>query len=117
MTASPATRTGQHAPASQSHVASLDEIRSCFPALARIHNGLPVAYFDGPGGTQVPLGVTEAMSDYLLHHNANTAWAYPTSEETDAMLAAAYSSSHTKRRDPSIQKPRRNPSSPTVALM
>ena len=89
MTASPATHAGQRAPTSQSHVASLEEIRSRFPALARIHNGFPVAYFDGPGGTQVPLSVTEAMSDYLLHHNANTAWAYPTSEETDAMLAAA----------------------------
>ena len=29
------------------------------------------------------------MADYLLHHNANTHWAYPTSVETDAALAAA----------------------------
>lgn len=65
------------------------EIRSFFPALERIHNGLPVAYFDGPGGTQVPRQVAEAMTDYLYHHNANTHWAYPTSEETDAALAAA----------------------------
>jgi len=48
-----------------------------------------VAYFDGPGGTQVPQAVVDAMSDYLLHHNANTHWAYPTSIETDAALAAA----------------------------
>lgn len=65
------------------------EIRSFFPALKRIHNGHPVAYFDGPGGTQVPRQVAEAMTDYLYHHNANTHWAYPTSEETDAALAAA----------------------------
>lgn len=64
-------------------------IRARFPALARRHNGHPVAYFDGPGGTQVPQSVVDAMADYLLHHNANTHWAYPTSEETDAMLAAA----------------------------
>jgi cysteine desulfurase family protein (TIGR01976 family) len=29
------------------------------------------------------------MTDYLLHHNANTAWAYPTSIETDEMIAAS----------------------------
>ena len=65
------------------------EIRQHFPALARIHNGHPVAYFDGPGGTQVPRAVVDAMSDYLLHHNANTHWAYPTSDETDAIIASA----------------------------
>jgi cysteine desulfurase family protein (TIGR01976 family) len=68
---------------------SLDEIRAQFPALLRRHNGAPVAYFDGPGGTQVPQSVVTAMADYLLHHNANTHWAYPTSIETDAALAAA----------------------------
>ncbi len=71
------------------HAASLDAVRSLFPALQRRHNGSPVAYFDGPGGTQVPQSVVDAMSDYLLHHNANTHWAYPTSVETDAALAAA----------------------------
>jgi cysteine desulfurase family protein (TIGR01976 family) len=64
-------------------------IREQFPALARCHNGRPVAYFDGPGGTQVPLAVGQAMTDYLYHHNANTEWAYPSSEETDAMIHAA----------------------------
>ena len=67
----------------------LDELRRCFPALSRLHNGLPVAYFDAPGGTQVPRVVAEAMTDYLFHHNANTHWAYPTSEETDAIIAEA----------------------------
>ena len=66
-----------------------DEIRGAFPALARRHHGHEVAYFDGPGGTQVPGVVVEAMAAYLLHHNANTHWAYPTSAETDALIAAA----------------------------
>jgi cysteine desulfurase family protein (TIGR01976 family) len=70
-------------------VASTSEIRSHFPALERIHNSFPVAYFDGPGGTQVPRAVAEAMNDYLFHHNANTHWAYPTSAETDALIAGA----------------------------
>jgi cysteine desulfurase family protein (TIGR01976 family) len=68
---------------------NLDSLRRCFPALERRHNGVPVAYFDGPGGTQVPRQVADAMTDYLLHHNANTHWAYPTSEETDAIIAGA----------------------------
>lgn len=65
------------------------EIRAQFPALARREQGHPVAFFDGPGGTQVPLEVVDAMRDYLLHHNANTHWDYPTSQETDAQLHAA----------------------------
>jgi len=70
-------------------IASVDAIRRQFPALERIHNGQAVAYFDGPGGTQVPLSVVDAMADYLFHHNANTHWLYPTSEETDALLLRA----------------------------
>ena len=60
-------------------VASVEAIRAHFPALGRTEQGHPVAYFDGPGGTQVPRGVADAMVDYLLHHNANTHWVYPTS--------------------------------------
>ncbi|HEX9188849.1 MAG TPA: cysteine desulfurase-like protein, partial [Vicinamibacteria bacterium] len=67
----------------------VEAIRSRFPALERRHRGLPVAYFDGPGGTQVPQPVVDAMADYLLHHNANTHWVYPTSVETDEALGAA----------------------------
>lgn len=70
-------------------IASLDAIRAQFPALARREGDAPVAYFDGPGGTQVPRAVVDAMTYYLLHHNANTHWAYPTSVETDALLAQA----------------------------
>src|SRR4029077_18120374 len=68
---------------------SIEEIRRCFPALARSHNGYPVAYFGGPGGTQVQRAVVKAMNNYLYHHNANTHWAYPTSEETDAIIDSA----------------------------
>jgi cysteine desulfurase family protein (TIGR01976 family) len=74
---------------SASTVATVDEIRAHFPALERRHEGFPVAYFDGPGGTQVPAAVADAMRDYLFHHNANTHWRYPTSEETDERIAGA----------------------------
>jgi cysteine desulfurase family protein (TIGR01976 family) len=67
----------------------IEEIRAQFPALDRVHGGHRVAYFDGPGGTQVPVSVVDAMRDYLLHHNANSHWAYPTSVETDVVIDAA----------------------------
>ena len=67
----------------------VNAIRANFPAFERIHNGKPVAYFDAPGGTQVPRQVADAMTDYLFHHNANTHWVYPTSEETDAIIENA----------------------------
>jgi len=73
-------------------VQTVEAIRQSFPALARRHAGQPVAYFDGPGGTQVPQRVIDAVADYLAHHNANTHWAYPTSVETDAIIAAARAS-------------------------
>ena len=68
---------------------TVEEIRARFPALSRLHSGERVAYFDGPGGTQVPLEVVDAMTEYLFEHNANTHWHYPSSAETDAMLEAA----------------------------
>jgi cysteine desulfurase family protein (TIGR01976 family) len=77
------------APSGKATVATTAHIRAQFPALERRHRGTPVAYFDGPGGTQVPRAVVESMKDYLYHHNANTHWRYPTSEETDALIANA----------------------------
>ncbi|GAC1514589.1 MAG: cysteine desulfurase-like protein [Gemmatimonadaceae bacterium] len=83
--------TPTSAPSAHGTVATLEAIRAHFPALERRHAGRPVAYFDGPGGTQVPTSVAAAMSDYLLHHNANTHWHYPTSAETDTAIADARS--------------------------
>src|SRR5215470_12513794 len=81
----------QTAKSSPAAMMSIEEIRRCFPALARTYLGNPVAYFDGPGGTQVPRAVVEAMNDYLYHHNATTHWAYPTSVETDVIIDSARS--------------------------
>jgi len=66
-----------------------EEIRKQFPALKRVHNGFPVAYFDAAGGTQTPRVVVDAVADYLLNHNANTHWEYPSSHETDAIIESA----------------------------
>ncbi|MBA3889479.1 MAG: cysteine desulfurase-like protein [Gemmatimonadaceae bacterium] len=70
-------------------VLGVDAIRAWFPALDRMHGGHQVAYFDGPGGTQVPRLVVDRMADYLFHHNANTHWVYPSSEETDEAITNA----------------------------
>jgi len=67
----------------------LTYIRAQFPALAQTVNGHPAAFLDGPGGTQVPQRVIDAISDYLRRDNANTGGAYATSRNTDAMLAEA----------------------------
>ncbi|MBL9166083.1 MAG: cysteine desulfurase-like protein [Planctomycetaceae bacterium] len=89
MTQSAAALRPTVATAGRDSFPSTAEIRVQFPALERRHNGRPVAYFDGPGGTQTPRAVAEAMVDYLYHHNANTHWNYPSSAETDAMFARA----------------------------
>ena len=67
----------------------LTHIRSQFPSLAQTINGHPAAFLDGPGGTQVPQRVIDAISNYLRRDNANTGGAYSTSRHTDAMLAEA----------------------------
>ena len=77
------------ATAAPTHSLDLEALRARFPALQRMEAGYPVAYFDGPGGTQVPREVGEAITDHLYHHNGNRRWAYPASAETDAAVAGA----------------------------
>jgi cysteine desulfurase family protein (TIGR01976 family) len=67
----------------------LDWIRGQFPALAQEVHGLPVIFLDGPGGTQVPRRVIDAVSDYLARSNANTHGGFATSRRTDETIAAA----------------------------
>ena len=81
-------------PTSQDEISTsldLPWIRSQFPAFAEKLNGHPVAYLDGPGGTQVPQRVIDAISDYLRHSNANSNGAYATSQRTNETIAAARS--------------------------
>ena len=67
----------------------LPSIRSQFPSFAETVNGHPAAYLDGPGGTQVPQRVIDAITDYLRHANANTCGAYLTSRRTNEVIASA----------------------------
>jgi cysteine desulfurase family protein (TIGR01976 family) len=67
----------------------LTYVRTQFPSLSQTVNGHPAAFLDGPGGTQVPQRVIDAISRYLSHDNANTGGAYSTSRHTDRMIARA----------------------------
>jgi cysteine desulfurase family protein (TIGR01976 family) len=62
-------------------------VRAQFPSLAQKVNGRPAVFLDGPGGTQVPQRVIDAISDYLKRNNANTGGAYATSRNSDTMIA------------------------------
>lgn len=64
-------------------------VRSQFPSLSQTIHGHPAAFLDGPGGTQVPRRVIDAIADYLSRNNANTHGAFATSRNTDAVLAGA----------------------------
>jgi cysteine desulfurase family protein (TIGR01976 family) len=67
----------------------LTHVRSQFPSLAQTVNGHPAVFFDGPGGTQVPQRVIDAIAEYLRRDNANSGGNYPTSRRTDAVIVAA----------------------------
>jgi cysteine desulfurase family protein (TIGR01976 family) len=69
----------------------VEAVRDHFPALGRTIYGLPVAYLDGPGGTQVPRACIDAIGAYLADGvNANHGGAFAASVETDALLADAH---------------------------
>ncbi|MGH2466480.1 MAG: cysteine desulfurase-like protein [Candidatus Limnocylindrales bacterium] len=65
-------------------------VRARFPALAREQEGQPVVFLDGPGGSQVPAAVIDAMAGYLRDTNANAGGAFATSRESDAIVAEAH---------------------------
>src|SRR6478736_9535406 len=62
------------------------QIRSLFPSLQRLHNNQPLVYFDGPGGTQVPQSVIDAISNYYKRSNSNTHGEFITTNETDQII-------------------------------
>ncbi|MGE5593559.1 MAG: cysteine desulfurase-like protein [Betaproteobacteria bacterium] len=67
----------------------LSSCRKEFPSLELRVNGHVAAYFDGPGGTQVPTRVIEAVTRYYREANANSHGEFVTSHRTDEIIAAA----------------------------
>ena len=78
----PRTRSGR---ITSCVVTSIESVRARFTALKQ-----PLAFFDGPGGTQVPDSVIDAIASYLRESNANVGGAFATSRRSDALLAAAH---------------------------
>jgi len=68
----------------------VDAIRARFPALSLTQNGKPVIFFDGPGGTQVPQSVIDAVAGYYREANANHGGAFLTSQRSDAIVEDAH---------------------------
>jgi cysteine desulfurase family protein (TIGR01976 family) len=87
----PTAEEASASPSTLSGILDLAWVRAQFPALAQTVNGNPAVFLDGPGGTQVPQRVIDAIADYLAHNNANTGGAYQTSRNTEHMIAEARS--------------------------
>lgn len=68
----------------------VEALRARFPALSIVQDGRPVALFDGPGGTQVPDTVIEAVSRYYRESNANHDGTFLTSRRSDAVVDDAH---------------------------
>ena len=64
-------------------------IREQFPSLEQRVDTTQAVYFDGPGGTQVPKRVMEAVNQYYLKMNSNIEGAFLTSQKSDQMLTNA----------------------------
>ena len=73
------------------HTYDVEEIRSRFPALSRVEQGQTVAYLDGPGGTQVPESVIEAMAQPLRRGLSNIGGGYGASDDAIEITAIARS--------------------------
>jgi len=68
----------------------VEALRRRFPALSIEVDGRPVALFDGPGGTQVPDTVIEAVATYYRTSNANHGGPFVTSERSDEVVHEAH---------------------------
>ena len=68
---------------------NVNDVRKQFPSLKRTHNNLPMIFLDGPGGTQVPESVIEAISGYYRTSNSNTHGEFITTNETDTVIQQA----------------------------
>ncbi|MFN8340594.1 MAG: cysteine desulfurase-like protein [Cyclobacteriaceae bacterium] len=65
---------------------NISAVRTQFPSLKRQTNGHPFTYLDGPGGTQVPQSVIDAIVHYYQHSNANSHGEFITTHETDQVI-------------------------------
>lgn len=69
--------------------ADCERCRSDFPSLARLHDGRPLVYLDGPAGSQMPQPVIDSITGYYRSHNANHHGSFPTSRDSDEAVLEA----------------------------
>lgn len=67
----------------------IEAVREQFPALKRTYHGKSVAYFDGPGGSQVVKSAIDAIAGYMERGGANLHGSFPSSWETEEIIAGA----------------------------
>jgi cysteine desulfurase family protein (TIGR01976 family) len=65
----------------------IKSIHSQFPSLQRQSGLFPMIFLDGPGGTQIPERVIDAISHYYRTSNSNTHGEFITTHETDQVIA------------------------------
>jgi cysteine desulfurase family protein (TIGR01976 family) len=63
--------------------------RGDFPALAPRRSGPELAFLDGPGGSQVPRAVIDAIAEFYATCNVNTHGNFPPSREVDRRMLEA----------------------------
>src|SRR5512137_1318594 len=69
----------------------IKQIRSQFPALcSEAAKASPVVFLDNPGGTQIAQSSLDRVAAYLVQNNANHGGAFPTSQQSDAVLEEAH---------------------------
>ncbi len=68
----------------------VQKFRSNFPACSLEVAGAPIAYLDGPGGTQLPQRVIDAITGYLINDNANEGGNFKASYITDEVEQKAF---------------------------
>jgi cysteine desulfurase family protein (TIGR01976 family) len=68
----------------------VEALRARFPALSLTHDGRPMVFLDGPGGTQVPASVIDAVAEYFRTSTANAGGDFATSRRSDAIVAEAH---------------------------
>ncbi|HSP21863.1 MAG TPA: cysteine desulfurase-like protein [Planococcus sp. (in: firmicutes)] len=67
----------------------INAVREQFPALKRTYQGKNVAYFDGPGGSQVVKSAIDAIAGYMERGGANLHGSFPSSWETEETIAGS----------------------------
>jgi len=71
------------------HKFPIEEVRSQFPALGLTHNSKPVAFFDGPGGSQALKASIQTIYDYMSKGMANLYGDFPTVKHTKHLIQKA----------------------------